>query len=95
LGDGMALGAVGRDGAGRAALGPADGKDIIALGEFLAAVADAGHHEIRLQHAGAELDLTRTDGLGHGAEHEMHGHRLFAGLVAGKTLQGLQVLGLA
>jgi hypothetical protein len=44
----MALGAVGRDGAGRAALGPADREHALALGEVDAVVADAGDDQVEL-----------------------------------------------
>ena len=59
LGHGVALGAVGRDGAARPALGPADGEHALALGNAAPRVADAGDDQIERRPASIAASAAR------------------------------------
>src|SRR5262249_32920445 len=85
-GHGMALAAIGRNGAGRPALGPANRKDALALRIGLAGIADADDEQV---------ELARLDRLDRRSEYEIERDGLRPWLVAGEAAQDFQVLGLA
>ena len=82
----VAVGAVGRDGAARPAPRPTDGEHALALGQFRAAVADAGHDEVVL--ALPDLGWGRV-------KQEAQRNRLGARGITREGAQRVEVLGLA